>query len=101
MKRIRTRNFFRTLKIAGGFCASFLLWMLVLGRRLAADHFDGVTVGVFAVLAVAAASFLAFSFVPYFRGDRRWYSISAMLTSVFFISLVLLWNAAPMPEMVV
>lgn len=101
MKKIRTRNFFRTLKIVSGFSVCFLLWMLVLGKKLAAEHFDGLTTGVFAVLGVAAASFLIFSFMPYFKGDKRWYSISVMLTSVFFVSLVVLWNAAPMPEMVV
>ena len=101
MKKIRTRNFFRTLKIVSSLSAIFLLWMLVLGRQLAAEHFDGLTVGIFAVFAIAAASVLLFSFTPYFKGDHRWYSISAMLTSVFLVSLVLLWNAAPMPEAVI
>lgn len=92
MKKIRTRNFFLTLKLVSAFSAGFLLWMLVLGRKLAIEHFDGVTVGVFAVFALAAASVLAFSFVPYFRGDKRWFSIPAMLTTVFLVSLVVLWN---------
>lgn len=92
MKRIRTRNFFRTLKVVSGFSACFLLWMLMLGRRLAVEHFDNVTVSVFAVFAMAAGSFLAFCFFPYFKGDRRWFSIPAMLTGVFFISLTVLWQ---------
>ncbi|MBQ9760024.1 MAG: hypothetical protein IJW16_01615 [Clostridia bacterium] len=101
MKKIRTRNFFRTLKIVGGLSAIFLLWLIVLGKKLATEHFDGLTMGVFAIFGIAAASFLLFSFMPYFKGDRRWYSISAMLTSVFFIGLVVLWNAAPIPEAVI
>lgn len=101
MKKIRTRNFFRTLKIVSSFSVCFLLWMLILGGKLATEHFDNITMSVFAVLALAAISFLIFSFMPYFRGDRRWYSISAILTSVFFVSLVIVWNHAPMPEMVI
>lgn len=100
MKRIRTKKFYLSLKISAGFSAAFLLWMLVLGKRLAADHFNNVTVGVFAVFAIAASSFLAFSFFPYFKGDKRWFSIPAMLTGVFFISLAVLWSV-PMPAAVI
>ena len=100
MKKIRTRNFFLTLKLVSAFSAGFLLWMLSLGRRLAIEHFDGVTVGVFAIFALAAASLLAFTFMPYFRGDKRWFSIPAMLTTVFLVSLVVLWNV-PTSTMVI
>lgn len=100
MKKIKTRNFHLTLKIVLGFSAAFLLWMLMLGKQLAEEHFDDVTTGVFAVFAVAAISFLAFCFLPYFKGDRRWFSIPAILTSVFFVSLVMLWNT-PLPSVVV
>ncbi len=100
MKKIRTRNFFLTLKIVLGFSAAFLLFMLMLGQRLAAEHFDDMAMGAFSVFAVASMSFLAICFLPYFKGDRRWFSIPAILTSVFFVSLVILWNC-PMPGAVV
>ena len=100
MKKIRTRNFFLTLKIVSGFSACFLLWMLILGRRIAVEHFESVTNSVFVVFGIAAASFLAFCFMPYFKGDRRWFAIPAILTSVFFISLVVLWKI-PTPGMVI
>lgn len=100
MKKIRTRNFFLTLKIASAFSACFLLWMLILGRKLAVNHFEPITTSVFFVFGIAAASFLTFCFVPYFKGDRRWFAIPAMLTSVFFLSLVVLWNI-PMPGAVI
>ncbi len=100
MKKIRTRNFFMTLKIVSGFSACFLLWMLVLGRNLAIDHFDHITVSVFVIFGIAAASFLAFCFVPYFKGDKRWFSIPAILTTVFFVSLMILWKT-PIPDLVV
>ena len=92
MKKIKTRNFFLTLKIVSGFSACFLLWMLMLGRKLAVDHFDGVTVSVFAVFGLAAASFLAFCYMPYFKGDKRWFSIPSILTVVFFVCLTILWK---------
>ena len=100
MKKIRTRNFFLALKIVLGFSAAFLLFMLMLGQRLAAEHFDDMAMGAFSVFAVASMSFLAICFLPYFKGDRRWFSIPAILTSVFFVSLVILWNC-PMPGAVV
>ena len=100
MKKIRTRNFFLTLKIVSGFSACFLLWMLILGRRIAVEHFEPVTNCVFVVFGIAAASFLAFCFMPYFKGDRRWFAIPAILTILFFICVVVLWRI-PTPEMVI
>lgn len=100
MKKIRTRNFFLTLKLVSGFSACFLLWMMILGRRLAIHHFDGITMSVFAIFGIAAASFLAFCFVPYFKGDRRWFSIPSILTVVFFVCLMILWKT-PTPDLVV
>lgn len=100
MKKIRTRNFFLTLKIVSGFSACFLLWMMILGRKLAINHFDGITMSVFAIFGFAAASFLAFCFVPYFKGDRRWFSIPTILTVVFFVCLMILWKT-PTPDLVV
>ena len=92
MKKIRTRHFFRALKTVSAFSAGFLLWMLVLGRELVISNFDAVTISVFGIFGLAAISLLAFCFVPYFRGDKRWFSIPAILTSVFFVSLVMIWN---------
>ena len=96
MKRIRTRCFNMTLGIAGGASALFLIWFATLGKTLARTHFQGVADVVFSVLVLAAASFLAFSFLPYFHGDRRWYSISALLTLVFFVGAAMLWQV-PIP----
>ena len=92
MKKIRTRQFFKTLYTVLGISAAFLLWMAVFGCRLAIDHFSGVTAGVFAFLGVAAISLLAFAFVPYFRGDKRWYAIPSLLTAVFFAGTAMLWQ---------
>ena len=92
MKARRTRWFRYTLFSALGFSALFLGWFVLFGRRLAPSHFWGVTGAVFAVLGLAAMSFLVFCFLPYFRGDRRWYSISALLTVVFTLGVALLWQ---------
>lgn len=92
MKKIKTRQFFKTLYTVLGVGAAFLLWMAVFGCRLAVDHFNGVTIGVFAFLAVAAISFLAFAFLPYFHGDKRWYAIPSLLTVVFFTGTAMLWQ---------
>ena len=93
MKRRRTRCFKITLAIAGGASALFLILFATFGKTLAATHFQGVADAVFSVLVMAAVSFLAFNFLPYFHGDKRWYSISALLTAVFFTGTVMLWSA--------
>ena len=95
MKKMRTRYFKMTLGGAIAFSALFLGLLVVFGKQLAATHFDGLLDCVFAVLALAAASFLVFSFLPYFRGDKRWYAISALLVLVFFVGSAMLWQAAP------
>ena len=92
MKKIKTQRFFKSLYIALGASAAFLLWMLVFGKNLAVHHFNGVTAGVFSVLAIAAVSFLAFCFFPYFQGDKRWFSIPSLLTVTFFVSASMLWQ---------
>ena len=56
---------------------------------------------VFAVMALATVSFLLFSFLPYFHGDKRWYTISALLTAVFFISAVMVWQVSPTGAVIV
>ena len=47
---------------------------------------------VFSVLAAAVISFLAFVFVPFFKGDKRWFAIPALLTAVFFVGTAMLWQ---------
>lgn len=92
MKKLRTRYFQIAFSTVLGCSALFLGWMLLFGKRLAITHFDGLADAVFAVFGLAAASFLAFCFVPYFRGDRRWYSISALLTLVFCVGTAMVWQ---------
>ena len=92
MKRLRTRHFRIALCSVLGFSAIFLGWFALFGRKLALTHFDGIMDVVLAVFVLAAASFLAFCYVPYFRGDRRWYTISALLTVVFFVGAAMLWQ---------
>ncbi len=92
MKKIKTRRFFKAFYTSLGLSAAFLLWMVLFGRGLAAEHFDGVTGGVFALLALAAGSFLAFSFLPYFHGDKRWFAIPSVLTVAFFAGAAILWQ---------
>ncbi|MBQ8431811.1 MAG: hypothetical protein IJX28_02900 [Clostridia bacterium] len=92
MQKIRTRHFFKTLRISAGISALFLVWIALFGKGLAQQHFQVLTDAVFAVMLLAAGSFLLFSFFPYFKGDRRWYSISALLTVTFLIGTRLLWQ---------
>ena len=94
MKKLRTRRFWTTLYSALGFSALFLGCFLMFGQKLAAEHFSSMTNAVLGVFALAAGSFFAFCFLPYFQGDRRWYSISALLTVVFCIGSAMLWQAA-------
>ena len=92
MKKIRTRQFFKTLYTSMGIGGAFLLFMLIFGRSIAANNFDVLLGCVFAVLGLAALSFLVFCFVPYFRGDNRWYSVSSILTLAFCIGSAVLWQ---------
>lgn len=92
MKKIRTRQFFRALYTSLGFCSAFLLWMLVFGKGIAQNDFHSIAGCVFAVLALATISFLAVCFVPYFKGDRRWFAIPSMLTVAFFMGTAMLWQ---------
>ena len=93
MKRRKTHQFKVTLLSVGGASALFLLWIALYGMKLAQTRFRSVTDAVFTVMALAVGSFLIFSFFPYFRGEKRWYSISALLTAVFFTGAVMLWSA--------
>ena len=92
MKKRRTRHFKFTLSTVGIASAIFLAWLLLFGRGMAQTHFQGIADTVFAVMALATGSFLVFSFFPYFRGDKRWYSISVLLTIVFFAGTAMLFS---------
>ena len=96
MQKRRTHHFKLTLLSVSAASALVLAWFILFGRGLAETHFHGVADAVFAVMAMAAGSFLAFSFLPYFRGDKRWYSISALLTAVFFVGIGMLFTV-PVP----
>ncbi len=95
MKKIRTKRFRLTLGIVLSASALFLLWFLLFGRDLAVSHFDGMAGAAFLPLALASVSFLLFNFAPYFRRERRWYSISGVLLLVFFAGTVILWQVPP------
>ncbi len=92
MKKIRTKRFLGSLYASIGLSALFLAWMLLFGKDLAAEYFDGVTGCLFAIMALATLTFVAFCFVPYFRGDRRWFAIPSLLTVVFFVGTAMLWQ---------
>ena len=92
MQKIRSRNFYITLRIVLGVGVLFLGWVFFFGQKLAVTYFDRIADCVFAMMALAVGSFLAFCFLPYFRGDRRWFSISALLTVFFFVGAVMLWR---------
>ena len=93
MQQRRTHHFKITFLSALTASTAFLAWLAFFGTKLAATHFNGVLDAIFAVMMLATGSFLAFSFLPYFHGDKRWYSISALLTAVFFTGAVMLWSA--------
>lgn len=92
MKKIRSRQFFQTLYTSMGIGGAFLLFMLIFGRNIAAQNFDVLIGCVFTILALAALSFLAFCFLPYFHGDRRWFAIPSLLTAVFMVGTAMLWQ---------
>ena len=92
MQKIRSRRFHITLRTVLGASVLFLLWLSLWGKKIAQTHFQSVSDCVLCVFALAAASFVAFCFLPYFRGDRRWFSISGLLTGVFFVGAMMLWN---------
>ncbi|MBQ8311039.1 MAG: hypothetical protein IJX80_08515 [Clostridia bacterium] len=92
MKKIRTKRFFKALYLSMGFSAVFLVWMATFGRGLAAYYFDSITYSVFALLAIATLFFVVFCFVPYFRGDRRWFAIPSILTLAFVVGTAILWQ---------
>ena len=92
MKKLKTSQFLKVLYASLGFSAAFLLWMMAFGRGLATQYFDSITYCVFAILAIATLSFVVFCFVPYFRGDKRWFAIPSILTVAFFMGTAILWQ---------
>ena len=96
MKKRRTHQFKITFWSVSAASATFLLWIALFGKTLAQTSFRGVADAVFTVMALAVGSFLAFSFLPYFHGEKRWYSISALLTIVFFVGAGVLFSI-PVP----
>lgn len=92
MKKIKTRRFRKAFYGSLGFSAVFLLWMSLFGKELAVQYFDGILGCLCAVFGGAALSFVVFCFVPYFHGDKRWFSISAVLTLAFFAGTCMLWQ---------
>ena len=93
MQKRRTHHFKVTLYTVLSVSAVFLTCLMMFGKGFTAAHFSVINDCVFSVMALAVASFLTFSFLPYFQGDKRWYSISAVLTAVFFVGTVVLWQA--------
>lgn len=99
MKKIRTRRFHTALWISTGFSALFLSVFVFFGNAIAQQSIALMTDCVFFVMLLATASFLAVCFAPYFRGERRWFAIPSLLTAVFFVGAVLLWQL-PVPAAV-
>lgn len=92
MKKIRTQQFFKTLYTSMGIGGAFLLFVLIFGRSIAVHNFEVLIGCAFSVLALAGISLLAFCFLPYFHGDRRWFAIPSLLTAVFMIGTAMLWQ---------
>ena len=77
MKKLRTRQFYITLYTSLAFSVLFLVCFVYIGNRIAETHFTGMSEALLGLFGLAAASFLVFCFVPYFRGDNRWYNYDA------------------------
>ena len=100
MKKLRTRHFYITLWSSLGLSGLFLGWFLLFGEKMAQTHFKGMSDALMVLFGLAAASFLTFCFAPYFRGDRRWYSVSTVLTAAFCIGSAMLWSMSGTAVMV-
>ena len=92
MKKLRTRHFYITLYSSLALSGLFLGWFLLFGKQLTATNTVGMSDALMVLFALAAASFLVFCFVPYFHGDRRWYSISTVWALAFCIGSAMLWS---------
>ena len=91
MQKRRTQHFKVTLFLAVLASCLVLSVMAIFGSA-SPDAFRPLASCIFIVFGMAGISFLVFSFVPYFRGDSRWYSISALLTLAFLIGVGMLWQ---------
>ena len=92
MKRKRTRCFKISLKAVSLFGMAFLLFLLTIGKEIAKAHFESMAGLTFSVLALSMISLFAFIYIPFFRGDRRWYAISGILSTIFFFGASILWR---------
>lgn len=91
MKKRRTQHFKVTLFLAV-LASCLVLSVLAIFGNGSTDVLEHLINCIFIVLGMAGVSFLVFSFVPYFHGDSRWYSISALLTLAFLIGVGMLWQ---------
>lgn len=93
MKAIRTRYYKMTMCGVSIFCALYLTVFAILTRKLCpAGGIDGAAAALFCLIALATMSFLLFCFQPFFKGDRRWFSVSGVLTVSFFIGSMVLFQ---------
>ena len=92
MKRKRTRYFKLSLRAVLLLGAGFLLFLLTAGKQIAKAHFESMAGLTFSILALSIVSLLAFVYFPFFRGDKRWYAIPGILTTVFFCGASILWQ---------
>ena len=92
MKRKRTRYFRQAVKIVCAAGGIFLLFLLTFGKEIAKTHFSGMAALTFSLIAISAVSLFAFIYLPFFKGDRRWYAIPGILTAVFFAGASILWR---------
>ena len=96
MKKLRTRHFYITLYASLALSGLFLGWFLLFGKQFATTNTLGMSDVLMVLFGLAAASFLIFCFVPYFRGDRRWYSVSTVWALAFCIGSAMLWRMSEM-----
>ena len=92
MKRKRTRYFKLSLKAVSLFGIAFLLFLLTFGKQIALSHFEGMAGLTFSILALSLISLFVFVYIPFFRGDKRWYAISGILSTIFFFGASILWT---------
>lgn len=92
MKRKRTRYFKLSLKAVSLFGIAFLLFLLTAGKQIALSHFESMAGVTFSILALSLVSLFVFVYLPFFRGDKRWYAISGILSTVFFFGASILWR---------
>lgn len=95
MRQDRNFLFRRTLIAVLAASAVLIGFLLLFGKTLAAVSIYLLLVPVFLFFAAAVFGYLAISFLPLFRNDRRWYAIPVILTVIFFIGAALLWRCAP------